>query len=57
MEEPQDLGEPLMMDANQLRISPDGKYIFFVANNGFSYCLDSLIRERLQLVKNAYIQS
>lgn len=46
-EEPKDLGEHLLMDANQPRISPDGKYIFFVGNDGYSYWVDSRILERI----------
>lgn len=43
--EPQELGEKLDMDGNQPRISPDGKYIFFVGNDSQSYWVDSKIVE------------
>ncbi len=38
--EPVDLGEKLNMGADQSRITPDGKYIFFIAN-GNSYWIDA----------------
>ena len=41
--EPQELGEKLNMDGNQPRISPDGKYIFFVGNDSQAYWVDAKI--------------
>ena len=43
---PKDLGEVLNMDANQPRISPDNKYIFFVGNDGMSYWVSAAIIEQ-----------
>ena len=42
---PKDLGEILNMDGNQPRISPDGKYIFFVGSDGMSYWVSASIIE------------
>ena len=39
--EPQELGEKFNMDSNQPRISPDGKYIFFVSNDSRAYWVDA----------------
>jgi len=47
-EDPQDMGEALKMDANQVRISPDGKYLFFVGNDGHAYWVDSGILDRFR---------
>jgi Tol biopolymer transport system component len=41
--EPKELGEKLKMDGNQPRISPDGRYIFFIGNDGMSYWVDAKI--------------
>ena len=41
--EPQELGKELDMDGNQPRISPDGKYIFFVGNDSQAYWVDAKI--------------
>lgn len=46
--EPKELGEILNMDGNQPRISPDGKYIFFVGNDGMSYWVSTKIIEELR---------
>ncbi len=46
--EPRDLGERLKMDGNQPRISPDGKYIFFIGNDGLSYWVSAKIIEELR---------
>jgi len=45
--EPTDLGDILKMDANQPRISPDGKYIFFISN-GQSFWVSAKIIEELK---------
>ena len=45
--EPYDLGDILKMDANQPRISPDGKYIFFISN-GQTFWVDAKIIEELK---------
>ena len=45
---PKDLGEILNMDGNQPRISPDGKYIFYVGNDGMSYWVDAKIIKELR---------
>lgn len=45
---PQELGEKLNMDGNQPRLSPDGKYIFFVGNDSQSYWVDAKIIEGLK---------
>jgi hypothetical protein len=36
------------MDGNQPRISPYGKYIFYVGNDGMSYWVDAKIIEELK---------
>ncbi len=41
--EPKELGEKLNMDGNQPRISPDGKYIFFIGNDSQAYWVDAKI--------------
>jgi hypothetical protein len=46
--QPKDLGEILNMDGNQPRISPYGKYIFYVGNDGMSYWVDAKIIEELK---------
>jgi len=46
--EPKELGEKLNMDGNQSRISPDGKYFFFVGNDGMSYWVSAKIIEELR---------
>jgi hypothetical protein len=46
--EPKDLGERLKMDGNQPRISPDGKYIFFIGNDGLSYWVSAKIIEEFR---------
>lgn len=48
---PKDLGEILNMDGNQPRISPDGKYIFFVGNDGMSYWVSASIIEKWRPIK------
>jgi Tol biopolymer transport system component len=40
---PLELGEKLNMDGNQPRISPDGRYIFFIRNDGQAYWVDAKI--------------
>ena len=45
---PEDLGEILNMDGIQPRISPDGKYIFFVGNDGMSYWVSATIIEKFR---------
>ena len=45
---PQELGAILNMDGNQPRISPDGKYIFFVDNESKAYWVSSSIIEELR---------
>jgi len=45
---PEDLGEILNMDGNQPRISPDGKYIFFIGNDGMSYWVSATIIEKFR---------
>jgi hypothetical protein len=45
---PLELGEKLNMDGNQPRISPDGKFIFFVGNDGQSYWVDAKIIDALK---------
>jgi len=42
---PRELGEKLGMDCNQPRIGPDGKYIFYVTNEGLSYWVSAKIIE------------
>jgi len=39
--EPQQLGAKFDLDSNQPRISPDGKYIFFVSNDSMAYWFDA----------------
>ena len=46
--EPLELGKKLNMDGNQPRISPDGKYIFFVGNDGMSYWISANIVEEFK---------
>jgi hypothetical protein len=46
--EPQQLGKKFDLDSNQPRISPDGKYIFFVSNDGVAYWVDAGIIEKLR---------
>jgi hypothetical protein len=46
--EPVELGEKLDMDANQPRISPDGKFIFYVGNDGYTYWVSSKIIDALR---------
>ena len=46
--EPQDLGEKLEMDSNQPRISPDGKFLFFVSNDRLAYWVDAKIIEEFR---------
>jgi hypothetical protein len=46
--EPRELGELLNMEGNQVRISPDDKYIFFVRNDGLSYWVSAKLVERLR---------
>lgn len=43
--EPTDLGDILKMDANQPRISPDGKYIFFISNGQSFWVSEKIIEE------------
>lgn len=50
--EPVELGEKLDMDANQPRISPDGKFIFYVGNDGYTYWVSSKIIDELRPGKN-----
>jgi len=38
----------LHIDGNQPRISPDGKYIFFVGNDSQAYWVDAKIIEELK---------
>ena len=45
---PLELGEKLNMDGNQPRISPDGKYIFFVGNDSQAYWVDAKIIEEFK---------
>jgi len=40
---PKELGEKLDMDGNQPRISPDGKFLFFIGNDSQSYWVDAKI--------------
>jgi hypothetical protein len=46
--EPRELGELLNMEGNQVRISPDGRTIFFVRNDGLAYWVSAKIIERLR---------
>ena len=46
--EPRELGEILNMEGNQARISPDGKYVFFVRNDGMAYWVAASIIDRLR---------
>jgi hypothetical protein len=46
--EPRELGELLNMEGNQARISPDGRFIFFVRNDGMAYWVSARIIERLR---------
>jgi hypothetical protein len=46
--EPLELGEKFNMDGNQPRISPDGKFIFFVGNDGMSYWVSSKIIDEIK---------
>ena len=46
--EPQQLGEKFDTDSNQPRISPDGKYIFFVSNESKAYWVDAEIIEKFR---------
>jgi len=46
--EPAELGEKLNMDGNQPRISPDGKYLFFVGNDSRAYWVDARIIEQFR---------
>ena len=46
--EPQELGGKFGMDSNQPRISPDGKYIFYVGNDGMAYWVDSTVIEEFR---------
>jgi len=50
--EPVELGEKLDMDANQPRISPDGKFIFFIGNDGYTYWVSSRIIDELRPAQN-----
>jgi hypothetical protein len=50
--EPIELGALLNMDGNQPRISPDGKFIFFVGNDGMSNWVSSEIIEELEIRKD-----
>jgi hypothetical protein len=43
--EPMDLGGKFNMDCNQPRISPDGRYIFFVGNDSQAYWVDANVIE------------
>jgi len=46
--EPRELGEKLNRDGNQPRISPDGKYIFFVGSDSQAYWMDAKIIKDLK---------
>ena len=46
--EPLELGEKLNMDGNQPRISPDGKFIFFVGNDGLPYWISAKFLDELK---------
>jgi len=46
--EPQQLGLKFDLDSNQPRISPDGKYIFFVSNDSMAYWFDARVIEEFR---------
>lgn len=46
--EPQELGKKFEMDSNQPRISPDGKYVFFVSNDSKAYWVDARVIEEFR---------
>jgi len=46
--EPQQLGAKFDLDSNQPRISPDGKYIFFVSNDSKAYWVDARVIEEFR---------
>jgi hypothetical protein len=43
-----ELGEKLKMDGNPSRISPDGRIIFFIDNDGYCYWVSTKIIEELR---------
>lgn len=46
--EPRELGKLMGMEGNQVRISPDGKYILFVRNDGMCWWVSARIVEKLR---------
>ncbi len=46
--EPVELGEKLKMDGNQPRISPDGKFIFYLDNEGSCFWVSAKIIKELR---------
>jgi hypothetical protein len=46
--EPQEFGQLINMEGNQVRISPDGKYIFFIRNDGICWWVEADVVDSLR---------